>query len=405
MSVLRGLVPPRGPVRILAIGGLARTTGFGILVSVSVLFFTRSVEITAERVGIGMTIAAACGMLSSVLAGRAADALGARNTAIFLVLVQGVAVCGYALVGGFAGFVVAVSVVISCHSAAEAARGALVAGVVTGEKRVEARAYLHSVTNVGISLGAVAGGFALHFDTRSVYIGLLFACGVLFAGSGLVYLLLPQVPPAEKPESGPRWEVLRDKPFAVFALLNALLVMNDGLLTVVLPLWIAQRTNAPVAVYSAILLLNTIMVVLFQVRVSKSSGDVAGGARALRRSGLLLAGCCALFALAAGQPAWLATAILVAGGLVHVLGELVYSAGSWALAYELAPEHAQGQYQGVFTMSIQLGAMLAPMIGTALIMGAGLPGWLVFAGVLLGAGLAAPAAARWAVRTRATVTG
>jgi MFS family permease len=400
MSLLRDLIPPSGPVRILAVGGLARTTGFGILISVSALFFTRSVGISAGQVGLGMTIAAACGMLASVLAGHAADLIGARNTAIVIVIVQGFAVSAYALVGGFVGFVVAVSLVISCHSAAESARGALVAGVVSPDGRVKARAHLQQVTNLGISIGAIAGGFALHYDTRDVYIGLLFACGVLFSGSGLVFLLLPQVPPVVKPASGPRWEVLRDRPFALFALLNALLVMNDGLLTVVLPLWIAQRTNAPVSVYSAILLLNTVMVVLFQVRASKGASDVRGGARALRRSGVLLAACCALFALAAGQPAWLGAAILVAGGIVHVLGELVYSAGSWALAFELAPEHAQGQYQGVFNMSIQLGGMIAPLVGTVLILGGGWAGWLVFAAVLLTAGLAAPAAARWAEQTR-----
>lgn len=397
---LRGLIPPPGPVRVLAIGGLTRTTGFGTMVAVSVLYFTRSVGIPAERVGLGMTIAATCGMVASVLAGRAADRFGARDTAILLVIVQGVAVSCYGLAGGFLGFVLAVSVVISCHSSAEAARGALVAGVIEPEGRVAARALLHSVTNVGLSLGAVAGGLALHFDTRSVYIGLLVACGALYAVSGLIYLRLPRVPAARRPAHLPRWEVLRDKPFALFVLLNTLLSMNDALLTVVLPIWIAQRTGAPVTVYAAILLLNTIMVVLFQVRASRGSNDVAGGVRALRRSGFLLACCCAVYALAAGQPAWLGAVILLAGGAVHVLGELLWSAGSWALAFDLAPEHAHGQYQGVFNMSIQLAGVITPILGTALVIGAGRPGWLVFAAVLLAAGLTAPAVASWAARAR-----
>jgi MFS family permease len=396
MRVFRDLIPPPGPVRVLAISGLARTIGFGTMVSIAVLYFTRSVQIGAERVGLGMTIAAACGMVASVLAGRAADRFGARNTAILLVIVQGVAVSCYALAGGFLAFVVAVSVVICCHSSAEAARGALLAGVVEPERRVATRALLHSITNIGISIGAVAGGVALHFDTRAVYVGMLLCCGVLFAGSGLIYLLLPQVPRLERPADRPRWEVVRDRPFVLFVALNAILVMHDGLTTVVLPLWIAERTNAPVTVYAAILLLNTIMVVLFQVRASRNSADVAGGVRALRTSGLLLAGCCALYAVAAGQPAWLAAVILLAGGAVHVFGELLQGAGSWALAFDLAPEHAHGQYQGVFNMSIQLGGVLTPVLGTALVMSAGWPGWLVLAALLLTAGLAAPTVATWA---------
>lgn len=395
------LIPPPGPVRVLAIGGLIRTTGYGLMVTITVLYFVRSVELSAAQVGLGMTIAAGCAMLASVLAGHAADVFGARNAAVLLVLVQGIAVCCYALVGGFVGFVVAVSVVISCHASAESARGALLAALVPPDERVRARAYLHSVTNVGISLGAVTGGFALHYDSRPVYVALLLACGVLFASSGLVYLALPSVPATARTKAeGPRWEVLRDRPFAAFALVNALLMMNDSLLTVVLPIWIAERTNAPVAVYSAILVLNTLMVVLFQVRASRGASDAIGGARALRRSGLLLAACCALFAVAAGQPPWVAAVILLAGAAVHVFGELLYSAGSWALAFELAPEHAQGQYQGVFNMSIQLAGMVTPVLATALIFSLGWPGWAVFGIVLLAAGLAAPAIVGWAARTR-----
>lgn len=399
-SFVRHLIPDRGPIRVLAASNLARTIGNGVLVSVTVLFFTRTVGISAEQVGLGMTIASALGMLVSVPAGHVADVLGSRTAAVVFVTLQGLTICGYALVGGFVGFVVASTLVISAQSAADAARGALVAGVAQGKDRVRARAYLRSITNIGISIGAVAGGVALHFDSRAGYVSLLLVCGLLYAVAGLIFLAAPSVPPAQKSEDGPTWVILRDRPFAVVALLNTVLVMNGGILTVALPIWIAQRTQAPTLVYSGILLLNTVMVVLFQVRASKGSEDVAGGARALQRCGVLLAVCCGLFAFAAGQPAWLAVVVLGAGALVHVFGELLYSAGSWALSYELAPEHAQGQYQGLFGMSTQLGSMITPVAATTLIIGFGWPGWLVFAAVMLAAGLAAPSVARWAQSSR-----
>jgi MFS family permease len=400
-TILRHLIPDKGPIRILAASNLARTIGNGVLVSVTVLFFTRSVGIPVAQVGIGMTVAAALGMLVSIPAGRAADVLGSRNAAVVFVGVQGLTICGYALVGGFAGFVVASTLVIAAQSAADAARGALVAGVVQGKERVRARAFLRSITNIGISIGAVAGGVALHFDSRVGYVSLLVVCGALYVVAGAIFLVLPPVPPVEKSDGdGPTWVVLRDRPFAVVALLNAVLVMNGGILTVALPIWIAERTNAPTWTYSGILLINTVMVVLFQVRASKGSEDIAGGAKAMRRCGILLAACCVVFAFAAGQPTWVAVVVLVVGALVHVFGELLYSAGAWALSYELAPENAHGQYQGLFGMSTQLGSMITPVAATTLIIGFGWPGWLVFAAVLLAAGLAAPSVARWAERTR-----
>lgn len=402
---LRHLIPARGPIRVLAASNLARTVGNGVLVSVTVLFFTRSVGIPAGQVGLGMTVAAALGMLASVPAGHLADIMGSRNAAAIFVAVQGLTICGYAFVGGFLGFVVASTLVIATQSAADAARGALVAGVVQGKERVRARAYLRSITNIGISIGAIGGGVALHFDSRTGYVSLLIVCGVLYVVAGSIFLRLPEVPPVERSKDGPTWVVLRDRPFAAVALINAILVMNGGILTVALPIWIAERTQAPAWVYSGILLINTVMVVLFQVRASKGSEDVAGGARALRRCGVLLAACCAIFALAAGQPAWVAVTVLAAGALVHVIGELLYSAGSWALSYELAPENAHGQYQGLFGMSTQFGSIVTPVAATTLIIGFGWPGWLVFAAVLLAAGLAAPSVARWAQRTRPTEPG
>ncbi|MFE6691756.1 MFS transporter [Streptomyces sp. NPDC057743] len=399
VTFLRRLMPPTGPVRALAVSGFAGTVGHGVILTVSILFFTRSVGLSADRVGLGMTVAAACGVAASILAGRASDAIGPRPTAIALTLVQGLAVACYPLVGGFTGFLVAAGLVMGCHSASEAARGALIASAVGAAERVPARAYLHAVTNAGLAVGTALGGVALHRDTRPVYDTLLLVSGALLVFSGLACLRLPPAARTGRPAGARPWDVLRDRRFALFTVLNTVLVTNDSLITVVLPLWIAQRTHAPIAIYSAILLLNTVVVVCFQVRAGRRVEDVPSGIRALRRSGALLALCCAFFALAAGRAPWMAAAVLVAGAVAHVIGELLYSVGSWALAFELAPEHAHGQYQGVFTMSIQLGGMVAPAAGTALIIGGGTGGWLAFAAVLLAAGLAAPTVTRLAPRT------
>lgn len=401
MSFLRDLIPPAGPVRVLAVSNLAKTAAHGILMAVSVLFFTRTVGIAPNEVGLALTLGAAFGMCASIPAGRMADVLGARNTTVGFLCLLGVFVCGYPLVGGFWGLLLVVSLALMAESATDAARGALVAGLVPAGERVRAWSYLRSVANLGVSLGAVAGGVALKFDNRQAYVSLLAVAGALFVLAGLAYLRVPKVAPVRAAADGSSpWIVLRDRPYAVVALLNSILIMNSGILIVALPIWIADRTDAPPLVYSAILVVNTLCVVLFQVRASRGSEHVPGGARALRRSGVLLAVCCAVFALAAGQPAWLAVVILLAGALVHVAGELLYSAGSWSLAFGLAPDHAQGQYQGLFAMSTQLGSMVTPVAATTLIIGLGWPGWLGFALLLLGAGLAAPPVASWAQRTR-----
>jgi MFS family permease len=393
------LIPPQGVVRVLCVSNLAKTTAHGIIMSISVLFFTGSLGISAAQVGLALTVGAAVGMLVAVPAGHAADLCGPRNATVIAMCLLGAVACGYAFVGNLMWLMIIACLVLAGESATDAARGALVAGVIPPEERVRAWSYFRSIANIGVSVGAVLGGIGLYLDTRATYMTLLVTAGALFVVAGLAYLRVPSVPPVPKPDDGSRLVVLRDRPYAVFAALNSLLVMNGPLLTVALPIWIVQRTAAPASLYPVILLINTLCVVLLQVRVSKGAEHVHGGARALRRAGIVLALCCALFALASDQPAWVAVVILLAGALVHVMGEMLHSVGAWSLAYGLAPEHAQGQYQGLFGMSTQLGSTVTPFAATVLIIGLGRPGWLVFGVVLLAAGLAAPNVARWAQST------
>ena len=400
-KLIRQVYPPAGPIRVCFAANLGHGLSSGMLLTVVVLFFTNSVHIPAVQVGIGLTIAAALKMGVSVPLGHLTDVLGARTAAIAFHIVRGAFIAGYVLVDGPVGFAIVASLVYIAESGSHSSQATVVAAAMPPEERIRARAYTRSANNIGFSVGALAGGAALTFDSRPVYVGLLLGSAVLEALGGLVYLKLPNAPRVERPAGVSRWEVLQDRPFAVFGLLNVLLVMNVGILLVALPIWISQKTSAPPVVYSGILVLNTVMVVLLQVRASEGAETIEGGARALRRCGVLLAVCCGLFALAQGQPVWLAITFLVAGAVVHTLSELLYSAGSWALAYELAPEHAHGQYQGFFGMTGNLGSMVTPIVVTTLIIDQGWPGWVVLGALLLLAGLAAPTVARWAASTRA----
>lgn len=265
---------------------------------------------------------------------------------------------------------------------------------------VRDRAYLRSATNVGVSVGAVLGGVALGDGRRAAFVVVLLIAGACFAAGGLTYLALSAVRPRPRPVEGSRLVALRDGPYLGMTLVNAVLVMNGGILTIALPIWISERTSVPAVLYSALLLVNTVLVIALQVRMSRDVTDVPRGAAALRRAGLLLAACCTIFPLSSGPATGFAVAIVIAGVLVHVVGELLHSAGSWAVSYDLDPDHAQGQYQGLFGLGAQLGSAVMPSAATALIIGYG---WFGFAALMAAAGTVAPAVAPIALRSRAQV--
>jgi hypothetical protein len=144
---------------------------------------------------------------------------------------------------------------------------------------------------------------------------------------------------------------------------------------VALPLWIAHRTDAPAWLVGALMVLNTVLVVLGQVRASRGSETVPGAAAAIRRSGWLLLVACLVFAVSGHVVA------LVVGVIVLTVAEMLHSAGSWGVSFGLAPEDKQGQYLGAFTMGTRIYDTVGPGLVTAMTLGAGPPGWVAL-GVL-----------------------
>ena len=400
LSFFSELVPPAGVVRVLSLSNLAKTVGHGIVLSVIVLYFTRKVGISVDEVGLALSGGAAIGMLGSVPIGHLADRSGPRNVTVGLLCLLGLFTGAYAFVHSFAWLVVVVSLALMAESAAYGSRGALIAGLIPQEERVRALSYMRSVANLGIGVGAAAGGVALYMNSTTVYLRVLATGGVCFILSGIAYLRVPAVPVIPKDHGGPRLIALRDRPYLVIALLNTVLAMHMTILTVALPIWISTHTAAPSWTYAAVLILNTAAVVFLQVRVSMGSENPEGGARAMRRSGLLLAVCCVLYATAQGRPMLIAVAVVAAGAVVHVFGEMLQGAGQWSVSFGLAPDHAQGQYQGLFAMSVQLGTVATPALATVLLTHLAWLGWLVLGAPLALAGMAFPAVVRWAERAR-----
>ncbi|MEU4715088.1 MFS transporter [Micromonospora purpureochromogenes] len=394
------LLPEPGPARTLALSTLANTVGRGTWLTVSALFLTRSVGLSVREVGIGLTVTALVSLVASTPMGYLADRHGPRGIQLGALVASGLFTAALVAVRSFPTFLVVGVLMAVADAASRGARGALIAGAVPADQRVRTRAWLRAVTNVGISVGAVVAGVGLAADTRAAYVALILLDCVTYLLAAVVLLRLPPVPPVPAPTHGPRLVALRDRPFLAFTVLDGLMSMHFGLLNIALPLWIADHTTAPHWLISACMLVNTVTVVLFQVRASRGTEELPGAARAARRAGVVIAVACALFAASAGVPTPVAVALLLAGALVHVVGELWHAAAGWGISFGLAPARAQGQYQGAYGMGMQLGGMVAPVVVTSLAVGWGAPGWLVLGGLFLVLGALVPPVVRWAARTR-----
>ncbi len=394
------LVPPAGPQRVLALAQLTNSVGDGAYYVTSALYFTHVVGLTPARVGLGLTLAWAFGSLVGVPLGRLADRRGPRGTAVLLATATALAVGSFLIVRGFLPFVAAACAYAAAQSGLAAARQALLAGLTSAGERTGLLAHLQSTLNAGLAVGAGLGGVALSAGTRAAYLGVFALDAVGFVVCAALLLRLPSVPPRG---AGNRHGlgVLRDRPYAVVTLLNTVLLLRMPLLSLGLPLWIAERTDAPTWLVSALFVLNTGAVMLFQVRMARGVSGLASATRAVRRSGWVMLAACVAFALAAGASPGAAVGVLVVGAVLQVVAEMGQSAGSWQMSFDLAPADRVGEYQGFFGTGVTVARTLGPLVLTTLLVEWGTPGWLLLGGVTLAASYAMGPAARRAQGTRA----
>ncbi|MFZ3597639.1 MFS transporter [Streptomyces sp. BH104] len=398
---LAGLLPTVPVLRRLSLLTLLNAFGRGLFFPVSVLYFTRFVGLSATSVGVGLTVAGVFGLAAGVPAGRASDRWGRRPVLTGLWIGCGAALGAYTLIGGYVSFLATAVCYATLSQGSMGVRNALYADVLPAGERVEGRAHLRMVTNVGMGVGGAFGALALQLDSRAGYTALILVDALAFVGSALLVHRLPggagRRPVADTPAES-RWRAVRDLPFLAVTFLNAVLALQYGLLEVGLPLWITQHTEAPRWTAALVMVLNCVLVALLQVRATRGVEDLPGAVRAMRRSGLLLALSCAFFAFSAGlSPLW-ALGILVFGAVVQVSAEVLQAAGGWTVGYGLADSRAQGVYQGVFNSGQAAATMAAPALVTVTAIRHGAAGWAVLGALFVVAGLGVGPAVRWARR-------
>jgi hypothetical protein len=169
------------------------------------------------------------------------------------------------------------------------------------------------------------------------------------------------------------------------ALLNVIMSLHDSLLLIAMPLWIVTRTDAPLPMTGLLFALNTVLVVLFQVRSTRKMAARGGIARSYRTAAVSFVLACGAFALAAGVPVFVAIVLLVFALSALTSAEVVTSAGEWVFSVQLAPTRLRSGYVSVFKTSMAVQQAVGPALVTTAIVGWGRLGWVALA-VLLAAG-------------------
>jgi MFS family permease len=398
-QALSRALPPRGPLRVLAWSVFAVTFGGGLLLGNSTLYLTRIVGLSANKVGSGLTIGAAIGLLAGPLIGHLADRRGPREVHIASMLCGAVATAGFVVVRTLWELVIVSLLVTLVGAAAIASRAPLIRSL-AGDRATWFLSYQRAITNVGIMAGISIATIGFQLNTGPVYMAMILASAATFIWASAILFRLPHVKPLEVTASHRRWVALTDRPYLTVTLINGAMSVYLAVPAFALPLWIVNDTTAPRAAVTGFVLVNGLLVVGLQVRASRGVTNPVQAGRRMCRAGFALLAALTLIGAMAGLPGWTALLVLFLATVVYTLGEIWQAVASFELAFGLASPHAQGQYAGAFGLGQSAANAVGPAILAALCLDHGLAGWAALGVVLMALGLLTPAVVRWAQRTR-----
>ncbi|MDF3300361.1 MDR family MFS transporter [Streptomyces tropicalis] len=322
------------------------------------LYLTVDRGYSASYAGLVASLHGLGGVVSSLGAGVMADRLGRRPTLLAAQSSTAAAVAVLGFVHDPVAIAAVAFVVGMTSNASRPAVQAMMADIVPPADRVRAFSLNYWAINLGFAVSSMAAGFIAEFSYRA---GFLIEAGMTLVCAVVVFLKLPESrpeAPADVPGGAPDpvglATVLRDGRFMAVVGLSFLvaLVFQQGSLG--LPVAMGEAGFTP-ADYGMAIAVNGLLIVVLQIPVTRFI-EHRDARRLLVVSSLLAGYGFGLTALAGSVGVFALTV------LVWTLGEMINAPTQTGLVVRLSPVHGRGRYQGVYTLSWSLAALVAPLM-------------------------------------------
>lgn len=324
------------------------------------LYLTLDRGYSASYAGLVASLHGLGGVVSSLGAGVMTDRLGRRPT---LLVAQTSTAASVALLGFMHDPVSIAAVAFLVGMASNASRPAvqaMMADIVRPEDRVRAFSLNYWAINLGFAVSSMAAGFIAEF---SYLAGFLIEAGMTLACALLVFAKLPESRPVQNAKEAKDdvglGTVLRDRRFMSVVGLSFLvaLVFQQG--SVGLPVAMGRAGFTP-ADYGMAIAVNGVLIVALQIPVTRFIQH--RDPRRLLVISSVLAGYGFGLTAFAGSVGVFALTVCV-----WTLAEIVNAPTQTGLVVQLSPTHGRGRYQGMYTLSWSLAALIAPLMSGVVI--------------------------------------
>ncbi|MGW8066871.1 MDR family MFS transporter [Streptomyces ziwulingensis] len=328
------------------------------------LYLTIDRGYSASYAGLVAALHGLGGVVSSLAAGVMTDRFGRRPT---LLVAQASTALSVALLGFMHDPVAIAAVAFLVGMASNASRPAvqaMMADIVRPEDRIRAFSLNYWAINLGFAVSSAAAGFIAEV---SYLAGFLIEAGMTMACAVLVFVKLPESRPKSASgkggdgnaaaASGPAVSlgtVLRDGRYMGVVGLSFLIALIFQQAYVGLPVAMGEAGFTP-ADFGVAIAVNGVLIVVLQIPVTRIIEH--RDPRLLLVASSLLAGYGFGLTAFAGSVGVFALTVCV-----WTLAEIVNAPTQTGLVVRLSPVHGRGRYQGVYTMSWAVAALVAPLM-------------------------------------------
>ncbi|AJE41328.1 MDR family MFS transporter [Streptomyces nodosus] len=319
------------------------------------LYLTLGRGYSASYAGLVASLHGLGGVISSLVAGVMTDRLGRRPT---LLIAQSSTAVSVALLGFMHDPVAIAAVAFLVGMASNASRPAvqaMMADIVRPEDRVRAFSLNYWAINLGFAVSAMGAGFIAKY---SYLAGFLIEAAMTMACAIVVFVKLPESRPTRiskgSAEEVGLGTVLRDGRFMSVVGLSFLVAVIFQQGSVGLPVAMGRAGFTP-ADYGLAVAVNGFLIVALQLPVTRFIER--RDPRQLLIVSSLLAGYGFGLTAFAGSVAVFALTVCV-----WTMAEIVNAPVQTGLVVRLSPTHGRGRYQGMYTLSWAVAALIAPLM-------------------------------------------
>lgn len=350
-----------GQFWLMFAGMIVSTMGSAMIWPFLMIYASETLSLPLMAVASLMTISAAAGLVSSILAGPIVDRAGRKWVMVVGLIGNGLCYFLLSRAGSYGAFALVLGASGVFSPLYQVGSDAMLADLFPMGKRADAFALIRMARNIGVAAGPAVGGFVL---AQSYSIGLYgAAAGLSVYGLMLIFFARETIPPLVAAAKSSLlnqlrgyWTALQDRPFMGLVGAFTLVQMTTALVWVLLSVYVKTNYGISERLYGWLPTTNALMVVFLQVLITRRTRRFPA-VQVMRWGAAFYIFAPLLVAFSEGfWGFWLAMVVMTVGELVVVPRASAYAAN-------LAPVDKRGRYMSLYGLTWNVASGISPVLG------------------------------------------